>query len=120
MAFDPNVHEIHPVSGLIVDKVSGHIVGVETATPKSTSTEFPKWVVPHPSHVVGRVAPEFSDTHVARDGGLTVLVRDLGEEATALAEKVVAVAEAPLAVLEHEPVDFSEPESIAHEYEHND
>lgn len=77
-----------------------------------SDNEFPKWVVPHPSHVVGKVAPEFSDTHVARDGGLTVLVRDLGEEATVFAAKVVAVAEAPLAALEHESVDFAEPESI--------
>ena len=87
-----------------------------------SDNEFPKWVAPHPSHVVGRVAPEFPDTHVDRDGGVTVLVRDIGEETTALAEKVMSVVETPLLPFEDHG-DNSEPETIAydsdHEY-HND
>lgn len=58
--------------------------------------EFPKWVVPHDSHVLRKMegsapvhisAPEWPEIHVNRvDGVVTVLVNSQQEEARALAD----------------------------------
>lgn len=52
--------------------------------------EFPKWVVPHDSHVVRQgehlSTPHFPDVHVGRDSVVTVLVHDAEQEAFALAD----------------------------------
>jgi hypothetical protein len=64
------------------------------AKAKVSHEEFPKWVVPHESHVHQAgdhlSAPLFPDHHVDREGKLTVLVRDADEEAKALAAKETA------------------------------
>lgn len=52
--------------------------------------EFPKWVVPHASHIVDGVAPAFAESNTDRKGVLSVLVNSADEEAAALAEKVEA------------------------------
>ena len=50
--------------------------------------EFPKWVVPHGSHIAadGR-AHGFQGDHVDRAGVVTVLVADADEEIKALRQK---------------------------------
>lgn len=77
-------------------------------------SEFPKWVVPHESHVIrlgGRdpMAPAFPQSHVDRSGALTVLVDDADAESAALAPEasVEAAEEAPLP--EADPVKPVEP-----------
>ncbi len=57
--------------------------------------EYPRWVKPHPSHLVYRtggnvIAPPFLQVHADRDGVVTVLVDDASEEARAVAPKVEA------------------------------
>lgn len=68
-------------AGLTRDPQLGHLVGIEPAPlPLTTTTEYPKWVTPHDSHVKkaedGRVitVAGFNDSHIARDGSVTVLV----------------------------------------------
>ncbi len=77
----------------------------------STSTEWPKWVVPHESHVVRKKADgapdhvsvtDFEDFHVDRvTGEVTVLVKDEEDERRAStelkAEEPVADLDAPMA-----------------------
>lgn len=74
---------------------------------------FPKWVAVHESHITRKSGdgvadhvsvalwPEF---HVARDGAVTVLVKDQGEEDRALAAAPEPVADEPVAEV-IEPVD---------------
>lgn len=77
---------------LLRDPELGHLVGIEQAPPKAAAlAEYPKWVRPHESHVVHDpqdrpIVPGF-DFHVDRAGVVTVLVRDEGHEAEAVAEK---------------------------------
>lgn len=62
----------------------------------STSTEWPKWVAPHESHVVRKKADgapdhvsvtDFADFHVDRvTGEVTVMVKDEEDERRAAAE----------------------------------
>ena len=92
MAFDPQVHA-YDKDGFIVHKTLGHKIGIDNVPVHSESTEWPKWVAVHGSHILGGVAPEFKETFRARDGSLTVLVHDAAEEAKAMAEKVIVVAE---------------------------
>lgn len=64
---------------------------VDIRSPKPI--EFPKWVVPHPSHIatnaVGHQVPQgFDDFHFDRVAKrFTVLVKDAAEEARAKAAK---------------------------------
>lgn len=97
MAFD---HENHVIDadGFQRHKTSGHLIGIEEAPPvkhPEDGAEWPKWVVPHESHVVrqkrGDVehisTPHFQHHHVNRaDGVVTVLAHDAEEEAKAMAE----------------------------------
>lgn len=50
--------------------------------------EYPKWVVPHDSHVVRHgdhiSTPHFADINVGRDSVVTVLVHDAEQEELAL------------------------------------
>ncbi len=100
-AFDPELHEIDPISGFQVDKKTGHKVGLETAphkAPEGASSDWPRWVKVHASHVTRRKmgdAPEhvsvaaFPQHHVDRaTGEVTVLVNDEAEAAKAEAEYV--------------------------------
>lgn len=106
MAYDPNQHEIHPQTGFIVDKETGHPVGLAPAPHRRVNhdDEWPKWVKPHESHVVVRrhegapdhvSAPGWEEVHVGRDGVVTVLVRNEDEEAKALAAREEPHAEEP-------------------------
>ena len=62
---------------------------------RTTVEEFPKWVDVHVSHLIGEVAPAFSDTFRSRNGVFSVLVHDAEEEAKALAEKFEEVISPP-------------------------
>lgn len=117
MAFDDKQHELHPETGFMVDKETGHHVGmVPPPSAKSTlDPDFPKWVTPHEEHIVRKTmgdgtpdhvsTPLFPDFHVDRvTKAVTVLVKDAEDEARALASpKEPKAAEAP----EH---DSPEPE----------
>ncbi|HLH92075.1 MAG TPA: hypothetical protein VKX28_26885 [Xanthobacteraceae bacterium] len=77
---------------LFRDPLTHHLIGIEQAPAQASKTdvEFPKWVVPHPSHVVdtsGHISVADFAHHIDRAGKVTVLVKDAGEEAEALAEK---------------------------------
>jgi hypothetical protein len=96
MAFEPERHEIDPRTGFIVDRETGHPTGL---VPKpvlrvSDDHEWPKWVLPHASHIVrdafGNVAvPSFPEFYIRRhDGEVTVLVHDADEEAMAFSAAV--------------------------------
>lgn len=54
------------------------------------SNEYPKWIEPHPSHIVHQgdsiSTPAWPECHVTRDGKLSVLVADKDDEARALAD----------------------------------
>ena len=91
MAFDPEVHAIHPQTGFIVDKEHGNIAGLVPAPVTSVSTDFPKWVQVHASHIEGGVAQAFAETFTDRKGVVSVLVRDAEEEAKAIAEKITEI-----------------------------
>lgn len=81
---------------LLRDPEHGHLVGIEQkpVAPSPKDVEFPKWIEPHPSHVVtdahgNRIAQGFEQQHIDRvSDKLAVLVNDAKEEAAALAEKV--------------------------------
>lgn len=96
MAFDSKVHEFSPTSGFIVDKQTGHPVGL-VANPTlgaipNRGARYPTWVTPHDSYVVryeGKpaVTPLLGDCHVDRNTGVvTVLVRDEDDEKRAMSE----------------------------------
>lgn len=54
---------------------------------KAEVVEFPKWVEPHPSHIVGGVAALFAQSHTDRvSGKVSVLVNNAEDEAVAAAE----------------------------------
>ena len=82
----------------------------------STSEEWPKWVVPHESHVVRKKvdgAPDhvsvtdFEESHVNRvDGSVTVLVKDEADEQRATSARPEPEAEEPI-----EPVEAVDPVS---------
>ena len=96
MAFDPNAHFIDPTTGFVHDRDTGHPTGLfaKPIARVSDDQDFPKWVVPHVSHIhqdnYGNTAvPRFPEFHVRReDGAITVLVHDADEEALALADAV--------------------------------
>jgi len=60
--------------------------------------EWPKWVLAHPSHIVGNAAPHFAQAFKNRDGVWMVLVDTAEDEARALTgpaeAEVVPVADA--------------------------
>jgi hypothetical protein len=93
MAFDPKLHEIHPASGFMVDKESGHPVGlVPPPVPKSAlDPEFPKWIEPHESHIEktgGHISVPLFPFHVQRGSNVvTVMVKDADEEKQAIEAK---------------------------------
>ena len=101
MAFDHENHVIDPASGFQRHKDTGHLIGIEGAPPAQhpdAGSEFPKWVMPHASHVVmhpihGHVTtPHFAEHHVDRQSkDVTVLVHDAEDEARALAPMVAAI-----------------------------
>jgi hypothetical protein len=96
VAFDPNIHDFHPHSGLMRHKETGRLVGIEhhpphdvVDLPKPADPEWPKWVTPHESHVVRTkrgdhkhiATPRFAEHHVHRDTSeVTVLVHSPEEE----------------------------------------
>lgn len=90
MAFDPKEHVIDPATGLLVHKDGTHIVGLTSpVAPPAEFSEFPKWVVPHVSHIhldqYNRAhTPGWSQYHMDRDNVLTVLVHDADEEHRAI------------------------------------
>lgn len=117
---DPKQHIVDPDTGFHVDKDTGRMVGIEEAVRPQVelNPEWPKWVVPHESHV-SRVkrdgfpdhvtAPLWSQFHVNRvDGVVTVLVKGEDEE-----QRAVAAAEAEEAKGEEiRPDSEPEPEVI--------
>jgi hypothetical protein len=102
MVFNPEQHKIDPETGLMIDKESGHPVGlVPKPASKAAFQEWPKWVAVHESHVVRRDSgagapiaisvPAFLHHHVDRvTGEVTVLVQDEDEERLASSEKETA------------------------------
>lgn len=52
--FDAENHYIDPKTGFARHKDTGHLIGLEQAPAPvaNRDTEWPKWVVPHESHVV--------------------------------------------------------------------
>ena len=90
--FDPNQHEIHPQTGFIVDKDTGHRVGLDAApVPASPpGLEWPRMVVVHDSHVVRTkvegqpdiiAVPGWPDYHVNRTDGAVMVIANNEEEA---------------------------------------
>jgi hypothetical protein len=81
MAFDSKVHTLDQ-SGFMVDKETGHKVGLENKPRLAVAGEWPKWVKLHESQVERREdAPPFSK-HWAKvffnraNGEVTVLVEN--------------------------------------------
>lgn len=95
MVYDPAQHILDPQTGFIVHKDLGHRIGLEPAPVRTETTEFPKWVEVHESHLDGGVAQEFAQTEHTRAGLFRVLVNDAEEEAKAIAEKVGLVKDHP-------------------------
>lgn len=101
MTVNAEHHDIDNASGFAVHKEGGGLVGVEQAVwpPAKEVTDYPKWVTPHDSHVVklgDAVSTPLFEHHVARDGGITVLVVDAEHEKIALSPKDAPAAdEAP-------------------------
>ena len=102
MAYDPEQHDFDPKTGLLIDKETGHIIGLHAKpeAPVAEGIEYPKWVAPHESHIVRTQrekdgpfhisTPAFVQSHVHRvTNEVTVLVKDAEEEALALAEFIV-------------------------------
>jgi hypothetical protein len=93
MAFDPEQHEIDPKTGYMVDKETGHPVGLVSNPPVAApvDTVWPKWIKPHDGHLVRKgdhvSTPHFPTFHVQRGTGeVTVLVKTEEEEAFALSD----------------------------------
>lgn len=86
MAFDMEKHALDPVTGLQIDKETGHLVGIEPKPVKAADpAEYPKYVEVHPSHVVKLeggevVTPEFSEMFRDRTGKISVMVHSAEEE----------------------------------------
>lgn len=103
MPLDPNPAMPNPSAfpdhefaehGFLRHSETGHLVGIEQKPHPVAKevVEFPKWVVPHDTHVSrdahGHVSvPLFPGHHVGRDGVVTVMVKDADEEAKALAAR---------------------------------
>jgi hypothetical protein len=110
MSFDATQHEIDPKTGFMVDKDTGHRVGLEQAPapkPVMLDNNWPAWVPVHESYVVRHRDPNdhganpdkkpdgpvmvvqgFKDWHVNRhDGSVMVLVDNEDEAKVAGAEK---------------------------------
>lgn len=114
MAFASKAHDIDPETGFQVDKSTGHLVGLmpKPHLPVKADAEWPKWIVPHASHIAHTRAgaasdhvstPAFPDFHVNRvTGEVTVLVHDAEDEARALAA-LVAPGSAPVAAEPEKP-----------------
>lgn len=97
MAFDAEKHDFDD-NGFMIDRDTGHRIGLEPAPRGNVQDEeWPKWVEVHESHLVrsgdGVVPPEWPEFHVRRDGVVTVLVKDEGEERRAVEPKAVAEPE---------------------------
>ena len=108
MAFNPDLHEMDPKTGLIVHKDTGFPVGlaprdtiVATADAvvaavheaKAADPTYPKWVLVHASHIVREdgkapVVQTFDHFHVNRDGSVMVMVEDEAEEHRATSDHV--------------------------------
>jgi hypothetical protein len=90
MAFDPELHEICPDTGFMLDKKTGARVYIDPIPhPRGPGSEYPKYVVPHEGHLHRKgdhVSSPHFDVHVGRDGAVTALVLDAEHEAFALAE----------------------------------
>ena len=102
MAFDPERHELDPITGFAIDKQTGARVGLDPLPHVSTheDPEYPKWVEAHSSHVERRgdvvSTPAFPLFHVNRVGGaVMVLVHDADEEAKATSAPAPAEPAAP-------------------------
>lgn len=100
MAFDPERHELDPITGFAIDKQTGARLGLDPLPHVSTHAdpEYPKWVEAHESHLERKgdvvSTPAFPHFHVNRVGGaVTVLVNDAEEEAKATSP--VAAPEKP-------------------------
>lgn len=93
MAYDEKAHAFNE-HGFMVDKETGVPVGLIGKPPVSihADPEYPKWVVPHRSHIEMQgdhiAVPSFVESHIARDGMVTVLVHDAEHEMLALDERI--------------------------------
>ena len=97
MAYDPKQHFIDERTGFVRDKATGARLGIDQIPVEgSLGDEFPKWVVPHESHVKrlphGAIVEKWPNFHVERDGSVKVLAADADDEKELIAE---AIAEDP-------------------------
>ena len=102
--FDQENHTIDPVTGFVIHKDDGHLIGIEQVpAPVVRGVEWPKWVVPHDSQIQRKKTegapdhvstPGFANYHVNRvNGEVMVLVADEDEEKVATGEYKEAEAE---------------------------
>ena len=95
--FDQENHTIDPVTGFVIHKDDGHLIGIEQVpAPVVRGVEWPKWVVPHDSQIQRKKTegapdhvstPGFADYNVIRvNGEVMVLVADEDEEKVATGE----------------------------------
>jgi hypothetical protein len=95
--FDQENHTIDPVTGFVIHKDDGHLIGIEQVpSPVVRGVEWPKWVVPHDSQIQRKKTegfpdhvstPGFADYNVNRvNGEVMVLVADEDEEKVATGE----------------------------------
>jgi len=91
MAFDPNQHKLDD-QGFIVDKETGHRVGMENPAHVSPQdVQYPKWVKVHDDHVMRQNAQGEPHISVAKwpfevdrtNNQVRVLVKDAADEADA-------------------------------------
>src|ERR1035437_9619079 len=105
--FDQENHTIDPVTGFVIHKDDGHLIGIEQVpAPVVRGVEWPKWVVPHDSQIQRKKTegapdhvstPGFADYNVNRvNGEVMVLVANEDEEKVATGEYKEAEVE-PLA-----------------------
>jgi hypothetical protein len=106
MAFDPDHHSIDVNTGYQIHKHTGHRIGQDPMPHARVTdeTEWPKWVTPHPDHVVRQgdhvSTPHFEHVHVGRhDGAVTVMVHNAEEEARALSDPATLAALAAASVI---------------------
>lgn len=95
---DQDNHIIDPVTGFAKHAETGHLIGIEQAPAARVhrDIEWPKWIVPHESHIIRKKVdgapdavstPAWSQCHVNRvDGAVTVLVANEDEEKAATSE----------------------------------
>jgi len=98
VAFNPNEHIIDPDTGFMRHAKTGHHVSLTPPPPGGVAlpSDYPKWVVPHVSHIVLKTAadapahvstPGWPTFHVNRETKeVSVLVADEDEEKRALAD----------------------------------